>query len=89
MTLLCQWLIKARQCISLKVTVKLIKKCIGQVRSQYVMEYSEEAGNFSSKCEELESIDCSAAQFKNNQGGESDTDWKKQMDSDMFCVLTI
>jgi hypothetical protein len=50
---------------------------------------SEEAGNFSSKCEELESIDCSAGQFKNNEGGDSNTDWKKQMESDVFCVLTI
>lgn len=49
---------------------------------------NEEAGNFNSKCEELESIDCSAGQFKNNQDGQSDTDWKKQKKSDMFCVLT-
>jgi len=39
MTLLCQWLIMARQCSSLKVTVKLIKKCTGRVLSQYVMEW--------------------------------------------------
>jgi len=64
-------------------------KCIGQADHNMLWTDSEEAGNFSSKCEELESTDCQAGQYKNNQGGDSQTDWKRQMESDMFCVLTI
>jgi len=33
-------------------------KCIGQAAHNMLRTDSKEAGNFSSKCEELESIDC-------------------------------
>jgi hypothetical protein len=74
----------ARQCSSLTVTVKLIKSALDTSDHNTLWNDSEEAGNFSSKCEELESTDRPAGQFKNNEGGESDTDWKKQFESDMF-----
>lgn len=49
----------AQQCISLNVTVKPIKKnALDRSDHNMLRNDSEETGNFSSKCEELESIDC-------------------------------
>jgi hypothetical protein len=42
---------------------------------------SDEDGNVRSECEEDEGTDC--------EDGDSDTDWYRQIESDMLCVLSI
>ena len=42
---------------------------------------SEEDGNVWSECVEDEGTDC--------EDGDSDTDWWRQVDADMICVLKI
>ena len=42
---------------------------------------SEEAGNVRRECQEDEGTDC--------EDGDSDTDWYRQIESDMICVLSV
>jgi hypothetical protein len=42
---------------------------------------SEEGGNVRSECEEDAGTDC--------EDGDSDTDWSRQIGSDMLCVSSI
>jgi len=42
---------------------------------------SEENGNATSECEEDEGTDC--------EDGDSDTDWYRQIESDMICVFSV
>ena len=41
----------------------------------------EEDGDVRSECEEDEGTDCG--------GGDSDTDWQREIESDMLCVLSV
>jgi len=67
-TILCQWIITAWQCISPEVTVKCFKKCcvfnaLDGTEDDMLQNGSEEDGDFKSEHEEVEEY------------GDSHTDW--------------
>ena len=64
--------------------MKGVKKCCISnegTDSDMLWNGSEEGGNVRSECEEDEGTDC--------EDGDSDTDWKRWITSDMFCVLCV
>jgi len=60
-TLLCQWLIMASQCISLEVIVKVFKKCfiaiaVDGTNDGLLWDDSEEDGNIRSECGKMKAL---------------------------------
>jgi hypothetical protein len=78
-------MITAWQCISLEVTVKgFIQCCVSSAvggTDDMLWNVSEEDESVWSECEGDEGTDC--------EGGDSDSDWYQQIESDMLCVLSV
>ena len=74
----------AWQCISTEVNVKGFKKyftsnAVSENFDNILCNGSEEDGNVRSECEEDEDTNC--------EDGDSDTDWQRYTECDMFCVI--
>ena len=64
----------------------LQKYCISNAVDDYdydnmLWNGSEEVGNVRSECEDDDDTNC--------EDGDSDTDWQRYRESDMFCVLRV
>jgi hypothetical protein len=76
----------AWQCISTVLNVKVFQKyCISNAVDEnddnMLWNGSEEDGNVRSECWQDEDAKC--------EDGDSDTDWQRYRESDMFCVLRV
>ena len=79
-------IITAWHCISLEVTVQSFKKCclsnaLDGTYGDSMQIGSKEDGNVSTECEEEAGTD-----FKDR---DIVTDWQRQTESDMLCVLSV
>ena len=78
--------ITAWQRISPEVNVKGFGKCcisnaMDETDDGMLWNDSEEGGNIRSQCEEDESTEC--------EDGNNDIDWKRQIEFDMSCILSV
>jgi hypothetical protein len=85
-TILCHWIITAWQPISPELIVKGFKKCcisnaMDGSEDDVLWNDSEENGDVRSDAEEEEGTD--------REDADSDTDWERQIGSDMLCVFSV
>jgi hypothetical protein len=73
------WILTAWQHISPEMTVKSLKKCCIYNTGDGTDE--DMLWNIRSECEVDEGTDC--------EDGDGDTDWYREIESDMFCILCI
>ena len=74
------------QCTSPEMTVKSFQECcisnaVDGTDDDMLQNVSEEDGNVTSECEEHEGTNC--------EDGDSDTDWSRQIESDILSVLSV